>query len=56
MPEFHKYLMRHGEHGVQDIIERLERNEGIRGTTILSLEDRWVRVMQDTTPAPPLAA
>jgi hypothetical protein len=47
MLDFHKYLMRFGEHGVQAILENIERVEGIRYTSPVSLEDRWTKVMQD---------
>lgn len=54
MADFHRYVARHGEHGVQAIIERLERNEGIRANILLPLEDRWNALMQ--IPSSPLAA
>lgn len=46
MPNFREYLMRYGEHGVQDLIERLERSWGIKPNAPLSLEERWDAVMQ----------
>ena len=46
MPDFHKFMMRHGEHGVQDLIERLERYEGIKREAPLPLEQRWLVIMQ----------
>lgn len=46
MLDFHKYVTRHGEHGVQAIIERLERYEGIKFNISTSLEDRWNHLMQ----------
>lgn len=45
MPTFDDYLMRHGEYGVQDLVERLERYEGIVANTNLPLEQRWGMVM-----------
>jgi len=45
MPNFETYVARHGEFGVQAIIERLERYEGIRSNAIISLEDRWHALM-----------
>lgn len=48
MPDFHKFMMRHGEHGTQDLIERLERYQGIRREAPLPLEQRWLIVMQAT--------
>jgi hypothetical protein len=46
--EFEKFLSRHGEFGVQALIERLERYEGIRSKVETSLEERWVLLMQPT--------
>lgn len=46
MLDFDKYVARHGEHGVQAIIERLERYEGIRASISTSLEDRWNLLMK----------
>jgi hypothetical protein len=46
MLDFDKYVARHGEFGVQAIIERLERYEGIRGQVGHCLETRWVALMQ----------
>lgn len=46
MLDFHKYLMRHGEFGVQSIIEQIERVEGIRSRTDVPLESRWAALMQ----------
>lgn len=48
MLDFHKYLMRFGEHGVQAIVENVERNEGIRHEKPLPLEHRWNKIMQVT--------
>jgi len=45
MLDFHEYLMRYGEHGVQAILENIERAEGIRHREPTSLESRWVSVM-----------
>jgi len=47
MIDFNKYLMRHGESWIQDIIERIERSEDIRPQAGQSLEQRWATVMQD---------
>ncbi|MDD4600968.1 MAG: hypothetical protein PHQ46_07915 [Negativicutes bacterium] len=41
MPDFHKYVMRHGESWAQYIIEQIERVEGIRSDNGVSLEQRW---------------
>ena len=53
MLDFNTYMNRHGEYGVQAIIERIERNEGIRASVAISLEDRWNAVMGDDHPVPP---
>ena len=45
MPNYHDFLMRHGEHGVQAIVELIERNEKIRYTQVLSLEERWEKTV-----------
>jgi len=47
MLDYKQYLARHGEHGIQAIIEQVERCEGVRGNTTIPLEERWMRVMQD---------
>lgn len=39
-------MTRYGEIGVQDIIERLERTEGVKSKIGTSLEDRWNCLMQ----------
>ena len=52
MLDFNQYMSRHGEHGVQAIIERLERYEGIKSDVSISLEQRWDFLMNDI----PLAA
>jgi len=49
MPNYHEYLMRHGEFGVQAIVEMIERNEGICGTSLLPLEERWNALMTSGT-------
>lgn len=41
MPDFNEFVMRHGEHGVQAIVERLERYENVRFSGHASLEQRW---------------
>lgn len=45
MPDYYKYMMRHGEFWVQDLIERLERNSGIKSDILVPLEQRWATVM-----------
>ncbi len=39
--QFDKIVSRHGEHGVQAILENWERHEGIAANHLMSLEDRW---------------
>jgi hypothetical protein len=46
MLNFERYVASLGEFGVQDIIERIERYEGIRSNRDISLEDRWNMLMQ----------
>jgi len=45
MPDYYKYMMRYGEFGVQDLVERLERYAGIKADVLASLEQRWIAVM-----------
>jgi hypothetical protein len=54
MLDFNMYLARHGEVGVQTIIEQIERREGIASSveTALTLEERWNAVMQATASQP----
>jgi hypothetical protein len=47
MLNFDTYVARHGEFGVQAIVENIERKEGIRHAEVLSLEARWNALMQD---------
>ncbi len=48
MLDFETYVIRHGEFGMQAIIEKMERYEGIRASAEipLSLEERWNILMQ----------
>ncbi len=46
MLDFHKYLMRHGESWIQEIVEGIEQSEGIRVAANKTLEERWEAVMQ----------
>ena len=50
MLDFNSYLMRHGEAFIQSIVERLERNEGMRARTGTPLEERWEAMMQLSAP------
>jgi len=56
MLDFDKYVARHGEFGVQAIIERLERYEGIHGRIGTPLEDRWNELMNSSAASQPMAA
>ena len=47
MLDFHQYLMRYGEYGVQAIVENIERQEGISHNSPVSLEQRWEKIMHD---------
>ena len=46
MLDFNEFLMRHGETGVQFIIEQIERLEGITARKQDTLEQRWTLVME----------
>jgi len=50
MLDFDTYIVRHGEFGVQAIVETIERKEGIRHDEILPLEARWNALMQTAAP------
>ncbi len=45
MIQFDKFVARHGESAAQAIIENIERFEGVKAQYILSLEERWQRLM-----------
>lgn len=45
MLDFEKFVNRHGEHGVQALVEWLERSEGVRASCISTLEERWNGLM-----------
>jgi hypothetical protein len=47
MLHYHDYVARHGEFGVQAIIELIEYYDGIRLCTGTSLEERWNALMQN---------
>jgi hypothetical protein len=40
--EFEKYLKRHGEIGLQAILENWERYQGIKHHGAITLAERWV--------------
>jgi hypothetical protein len=46
MPNYNEYLMRHGEFGVQALVEQIERNEGIKHKQPVCLETRWTVLMR----------
>jgi len=50
MPDFESFLARHGEFGVQAIVECVEQQEGIRASG-LSLEERWNALLRMEAPA-----
>jgi hypothetical protein len=57
MLDFDSYVARHGEFGVQAIVETIERKEGIRYAEVLPLEERWNVLMQNApSECPGLAA
>lgn len=57
MMNFEKFILRHGEFGVQALVEQIERRDGIYNiSTELPLEDRWNAVMQPLPEQQRLAA
>jgi hypothetical protein len=50
MPNFHNYLMRHGEGWILKILEEIERTDGVPANDNSSLEDRWNKVMAAPVP------
>ncbi len=47
MPNYTEFMMRHGEFGIQAIIERIERQEGVVSNSDRPLEERWEALMQN---------
>jgi hypothetical protein len=47
MPNYKEFMMRHGEHGVQILVEQIERAEGVIARQQISLEQRWTALMQN---------
>lgn len=45
MPNYEKYVARHGEGWVQHLVEMIERHEGIRYRVAIPLEERWNALM-----------
>lgn len=45
MLDFNKYLMRHGESWIQDVIEQQEKFKGLRASSNVTLEERWDFIM-----------
>jgi hypothetical protein len=41
MPDFDKFMLRHGEPATQALIETMERHNGVRGRDRLPLDVRW---------------
>jgi hypothetical protein len=41
MPDFDKFMSRHGESAMQALIETIERHSGVRGRDLLPLDVRW---------------
>jgi hypothetical protein len=48
MLNFDNFVARHGEFGVQAIVEGIERREGIRLENNISLQERWDALMKKT--------
>ncbi|MCL2473725.1 MAG: hypothetical protein FWF23_02310 [Alphaproteobacteria bacterium] len=49
--DYTKYLMKFGEHGVQAILEDIEKREHICYNGVLSLEQRWEIIMSNSDSA-----
>ena len=51
MLDFNTYISRHGEYGLQNLVEMIERREGILANADrpMSLEDRWNAAMRKTS-------
>jgi hypothetical protein len=47
--QFETFMSRHGEHGVQAILENWERYRGIRRCDPMPLERRWEVFMRETS-------
>jgi hypothetical protein len=45
MLSFESFVSRHGEFGVQAILDQIEHDEGVGSTVDASLEDRWRALM-----------
>ncbi|MFY9287545.1 MAG: hypothetical protein WAO98_03485 [Alphaproteobacteria bacterium] len=56
MLDFEIFIARHGEVAAQAIVENIERYEGVRNSNVISLEQRWHRVMQPAFEQQRLAA
>lgn len=56
MDKFETVTARHGEHGVQAILENWERYVGLRPDHHMTLEERWGRFMSSTEMATVAAA
>jgi hypothetical protein len=56
MPNFQSLFSRHGEIGIQAMIEDFERREGTRAETWLPLEQRWDALLQRSSWADASAA
>ena len=49
--DFEDYVKRHGEHGVQALIEGYEKREGILCRNGVPLEERWKTLIRGQVPA-----
>jgi len=50
MPNYTEFMMRHGEFGVQALLEQIERQEGVViSQDNLSLEQRWETLMREAS-------
>ena len=56
MIQFETFVARHGEHGVQALLENWERHRGIRPSDPMPLERRWEIFMRETSEPTCIAA
>ncbi len=50
MLDFNKYLLRHGECWIWEILKGVERHRGLRIAEDVSIEERWDFLMNDVPP------
>lgn len=48
MDRFETFMSKHGEHGIQAILEDWERHVGVSQEHLMTLEQRWDRFLTQT--------